>query len=439
MKEILIEPHVDLISIPENIKVGFMSSYECKQCVEQGKEISFLKFALGESPFNVPGALVNSLKDNASRGRYSDATGIYDLRCAVAGFNKRYFGINVDESRIIIGPGTKQLIDLVFEIVRGDVIIPTPCWMGYAPQIRLLGKQIRKFKLDPQNGYKINPQELDKFISEMSGEQHILVVNNPHNPTGALYTREELESMSDICRKHSIFVLSDEIYANLTYCPEKFVSMGVIYPEGTFVTNGISKDRSAGGYRLGSCILPEVNSQKLKDDFKKVAAAVYTNVATPIQYAAIASYLPNEELEDYIRTLRQIHALVGEFMSTEINKIESIKATVPQGTFYLFVDFNDLKEKLKEKGVNTSNDLEQSLMGHPFHMITITGDACMLDPDDFGARISFTDYDGETAYQNFKKHIPSPDEEKRAFIEQNMPNIIEGIRRLRAYSEFIRS
>ena len=128
--------------------------------------------------------------------------------------------------------------------------------------------------------------------------------------------------------------------------------MGSIYPEGTFVTNGLSKDRSAGGYRLGYCILPTNSSEKLASDYKKVAATVYTNVSTPTQYAAVKAYEPNEEIEDYISTTRQIHKIMGRYVSEEWNKVEGVTTTKPHGACYFFPDFNQLKEFLKKKKVD---------------------------------------------------------------------------------------
>jgi len=189
----------------------------------------------------------------------------------------------------------------------------------------------------------------------------MLILNNPHNPTGIVYSRQELEKITEVCRKHNILVLADEIYALDTYDMKNFTSMGLVYPEGSFITNGLSKDRSAGGYRLGSCILPTTNTEKLQKDFKKVAATVYTNVSTPTQYAAIKAYEPNDEIDEYINITRQIHRIMGQYLNDEWNKVDGIKATRPDGAFYFFVDFNELAPDLKKNGVKTSNQLGESL------------------------------------------------------------------------------
>jgi aspartate aminotransferase len=264
------------------------------------------------------------------------------------------------------------------------------------------------------------------------------VLNNPHNPTGALYTDDELKEIADVCRKHNTFVLADEIYALTTYHFERFTSMRRIYPEGTFVTNGLSKDRSSGGYRLGSCNLPEDCSEDLKEDFRKVAATMYTNVSTPTQYAAITAYEPNEEIEEYFTVTREIHRIMGQYMSAEFNTIEGIKATIPEGTFYFFADFNELTEDLRRNGVSTSNELERSLIAHPHHIATVTGDACMLRADDYGARIAFVDYDGKQAYENFRESHSKTRSDEREFVKQNATRMVNGIGALRKYVAFIK-
>jgi aspartate aminotransferase len=299
----------------------------------------------------------------------------------------------------------------------------------------MLGRRYHTYYLSAENDYKVVPDELDDYLKRLSdeGRQHLLVINNPHNPTGVVYSGEELTEIAAVCRKNGVLVLADEIYALSTYDFDEFTSMGLIYPEGTFVTNGLSKDRSAGGYRLGSCIMPETSSEKMAADFAKVAATVYTNVSTPTQYAAIATYEPNDEIEEYFRITREIHRIMGCFASEGFNRIDGIKATRPKGTFYFYADFNLLAEDLKRKGVPDSNALGKSLLDHPHHIAVVTGDALMLRPDDYGARIAFVDYDGNAAFDAYKNDLPATEADEIAFAKKVAPRIVEGIEQLNAY------
>lgn len=437
--DIEVEPYVDSIKMPENVKIGLMISEARKTCQNTGCPLKYYGFAFGQSPFHVPESIVKSLGEYANRGHYSDAEGIPKLREAIADFNKRHFKLDVDPSRIFVGPGTKELINFIFNIIKGGVVIPSPSWIGYYPLINLEGKHFHTFYLKSEFDYKIQPDDLSEFISKLPDDRHILVLNHPHNPTGVVYTKEELEKIAEVCREQNTLVLSDEIYALTTYDLEQFTSMGLVYPEGTFVTNGLSKDRSAGGYRLGYCILPDNSSEKLKEDFKKVAATVYTNVSTPTQYAAINAFEPNSEIEDYFNITREIHRMIGQYLSLEFNKIEGIKATIPNGGFYFYVDFNELSEELKKKGVNTSNDLAKSLISHPYHFAAVTGDSVMLEPDNYGARIAFVDYDGKEAYENYKQNPPNTPVDEIEFVKENAFRMIQGVEALKKYIENIKN
>jgi len=431
--KIKIEKHVNSLRMPENLRVGLMVAEHRKKCAGMNCPFDYYAFGFGQSPFPVPPSLANSLGKNAQKGHYSAAEGIEELRKAVSGFNKRHFNLDIDPARIIIGPGTKALLHMVFNIIQGDVIIPSPSWIGYYPEIILLNKHYHTLYLREEDNYKINPILLEKFVHSFPNETHLLVLNNPHNPTGTVYSKSELEAIAEVCRNNGILVIADEIYALTTYDIEKFTSMAAIYPEGTFVTNGLSKDRSSGGYRLGHLILPYAD--ELTEAFRKVAATVITNVSTPTQYAAVTAYLPNEEIEEYFKIIRSIHRIAGTFMAESLNSIDCLKATIPEGGFYCFVSFNELKEDLKRRGVDNSNALANSLLSHPHHIATVTGDAVMLDPNDYGARIAFVDYDGKKVFDAYKD---TPPQDETAFVKEYMPKIYNSIGAFRKYVEWLK-
>jgi len=438
MTDILVESHVDKIVMPDNLKVGLMIAEQRKKCASVECHEEYYALGFGQSPFHVPPSLVNALAESATQGHYSAAEGIKELREAIAGFNKRYFGLDVGADRIVVGPGTKDLINTLINIIKGGVILPSPSWIGYRPQITLLDKHFHTFHLKPEDNFRMQPDDLDEFASKLEGEQHMMILNNPHNPTGIVYSKQELEKITEVCRKHNILVLADEIYALDTYDMNNFTSMGLVYPEGSFITNGLSKDRSAGGYRLGSCILPTISSEKLAKDFKKVAATIYTNVSTPTQYAAVTAYEPNDEIDEYISITRQIHRIMGHYLSDEWNKVDGINATRPDGAFYFFADFNQLEPELKKIDVKTSNQLGESLLSCPHHLGTVTGDACMLEPDDYGARIAFVDYDGKKVFDNYKQNPPKSSSDEQEFVKQNAPMMIKSVDALRGWVDFIK-
>lgn len=438
MSYIKIESHVDAIKMPENLRIGMMIAKQREKCSLQACSFEYYGFAFGQSPFHVSPPLARALGRCAEKAEYSPALGVEKVREAIAGFNKRYFDSDVDPSRIFIGPGTKDIIHLIFDIVKGGVIIPSPSWIGYSPIITLLDKHFHILHTRKEDGYKVTPELLERYLDPLEREQTTIVLNNPHNPTGNVYTRTELEGIANVCRERNVLILADEIYGIITYDFDEFTTMSKVYPEGTFITNGLSKAWSAGGYRFGYCLLPQDCPQVMIDAFEKVAGTVWTNVSTPTQYAAVTAFSENKEIDEYFGITREIHRMMGTYMSKGFDSIEGVSATTPRGSFYFFIDTNELSDDLRQKGVTDSNDLSRVMIDHPFHVAAVTGDSCLLRPDDFGARIAFVDYDGKAAYEAYKEKRPKTSGDEREFIEQNAPRMVRGIDAMNNFVHHIR-
>ncbi|MCD6223920.1 MAG: hypothetical protein J7K32_00090 [Deltaproteobacteria bacterium] len=129
---------------------------------------------------------------------------------------------------------------------------------------------------------------------------------------------------------------------------------------------------------------------------------------------------------------------MGLFISEEFNEIDGIQAATPKGGFYFYADFNRLARELRSKSIFTSNDLGRSLIGCPHHIATVTGDALMLRPDDYGARIAFVDYDGKKAFEDYKEKPPKSKVEEVEFVKNNAPQMIRGVEALKRYVEYLR-
>ncbi|NNM02562.1 MAG: pyridoxal phosphate-dependent aminotransferase, partial [Nitrosopumilus sp.] len=333
------------------------------------------------------------------------------------------------------GPGTKELIFNLLEILHGTVILPTPAWLGYLPQIRFLKKNYHM--LPTRSNKKISPNNLRRLALRLHDRQKILILNNPNNPTGLLYDKLELEEISDVCREQNITVISDEIYAQTTYDFSKFVSMGKIYPEGTFVTNGLSKSHAAGGYRLGYVVFPQ-HAIDLKTQFKKILATEYTAVSTPIQHAAVAGFEISKDMDEYFQITRNIHQIMGDYTYKALSSIEGVVATKPDATFYLLADFNYYATDLQKAKIFTSQKLSESLIVHPYHTAIVGGDSLVLERTDFSARIAYVDYDGAKVYQNYLDKKPETDSEKEKFVKNNAPKVVAGIDMITKFFENIK-
>jgi aspartate aminotransferase len=432
----IVDQQVEDIEMPENLKLNTFLQEFHSSCDQPECSFGFYGFAFGQSPFPVPQSIQTALIKNADKGAYAAVPGIPELRSAISKYNKHYFEMDVAPERIYVGPGTKELIFNLLEILHGTVILPTPAWLGYLPQIRFLQKNYHM--LPTRANKKISPTDLQKLALRLQDRQKILILNNPNNPTGLLYDRLELEEIADICREQNIVVISDEIYAQTTFNFSKFVSMGKIYPEGTFVTNGLSKSHAAGGYRLGYVVFPQ-HAVDLKAQFKKILATEYTAVSTPIQHAAVAGFEISKDMDEYFEITRNIHHIMGEYTHNSLLEIEGVKVTKPEATFYLLADFNAFATDLQKVKITTSQKLSESLMVHPYHTAIVGGDSLVLERTDFSARIAYVDYDGAKVYESYKKQKPKTHSERTEFVKNNAPKMVQGIKMIARFFEDIRN
>jgi len=431
----IVDQQVEDIEMPENLKLNTFLQEFHSNCPHPQCSFGFYGFAFGQSPFPVPKTIQDALIKNVDKGAYAAVQGIPELRDAISKYNKYYFAMDIDPKRIYVGPGTKELIFNLLEVLHGTVILPTPAWLGYLPQIRFLKKNYHM--LPTRANRKISPTDLKKLALRLQDRQKILILNNPHNPTGLLYDQLELEEIADVCREQNITVISDEIYAQTTYDFSKFVSMGKIYPEGTFVTNGLSKSHAAGGYRLGYIIFPQ-HAVDLKAQFKKILATEYTAVSTPIQHAAVAGFEISKEMDEYFKVTRNIHHIMGEYTHHELSSIEGIKTTKPDATFYLLADFNSFATDLEKAKINTSQKLSESFIIHPYHTAIVGGDSLVLERNDFSARIAYVDYNGAQVYQNYLNNKPKSSHERLEFVKDNAPRVVAGIEMIAKFFEHLR-
>jgi aspartate aminotransferase len=430
MTKFVIDQQVEDIELPENLKLNTFLQEFHSDCPHPECSFGMYGFAFGQSPFPVPKPVQDALVQHASKGTYAGVSGIPELREAISQYNKRNFGFDADPRRIYVGPGTKELIFNLLEILHGTVILPTPAWLGYLPQIRFLKKNYHM--LHVRSNGKITPNDLEHLILRLHDRQKILILNNPNNPTGLVYSQLELEEITDVCRKHEVLVISDEIYAQTTYDINKFVSMGRIYPEGTFVTNGLSKSHAAGGYRLGYVIFPQ-HTYELRQQFKKILATEYTATSTPIQYAAIAGFQESREMDEYLEIARKIHQIMGDYTYQTLNKIEGVKTTKPESTFYLLANFNAYSDYFLANKISNSQKFSESLIQHPYHTALVGGDSLVLERTDFSARIAFVDYDGKRAMKNYVDSPPKTSSERIEFVKNNAPKIVDGLAMIQRY------
>ncbi len=428
---LFLEPHLDDIEEPANLRINDQITRLRDLCRRQGCARPYHHFAFGQSPFPPPPTVVQALAAHAEKHHYLPTAGLPALRDAVAAYYRHTFGIDVASEQVIISPGSKEMIAVILTVLQGTVIIPTPAWVSYLPQATMLKKDVIAVRTRPAEGYRLTPELLCQTLRHVAAQQKVLILNYPHNPTGVVYTEDQLRALVDICRKEQVVVVADEIYAQTTFPTHRFTSIQRLYPEGTIVTGGLSKDRSSGGYRLGVGLFPK-EPARLLADVKKVAGATYSCVAAPLQYAALEAYAGSAAVEGYIHDCWALNAAVGRRVATLMNAIPGLRSTVPAGGFYLYVDCNDFRAQFTRFGFTTCADFGTHLL-QVEHTAVLPGEALLLPTDDFSIRCSFVDYDGAQALSAWRATRPQTRAQQDAFVDQYCPLVIEGIGAMARY------
>jgi aspartate aminotransferase len=384
-----------------------------KELEHKGKKI--FKFGFGQSPFQIPVDIINELKNNAHQNKYLPMQGLKELRDTIA----KYISIRKDydykSENVIVGPGSKELMFLLHVLFDGDIILPAPSWVSYAPQAILGRNKIKWIQTKRENNWFPTGVEIEKIILKNRNKKHLLFLNSPNNPSGQIC--ENLEEIGRIAKKYNVIILSDEIYSELSF-KKNFKSISNFCPKKTIISSGLSKWCGAGGWRLGYFIIPnELNN--LKDSIKILASETFSSVSAPIQYAAITAY--SHDHSEYINKSKNILKAVGEFVYDNL-KSNKVIVNKPQGGFYLMPEFLN-------KRFSTSSEMCDILLKE-------TGVA-LLPGSDFGfdknrmlARLSYTDFDGA----NFLKNISGSKSLDKVDLKKYAPNIVDGVNKLKEWS-----
>ena len=433
--DIILEDHLGTISSPANLVINDQIKEFRKNCQKMGCVRPYHHFAFGQSPFPPPPSVIEALSLNASKHDYLPTAGLESLRELVAKYYKQNFNLSCSLNEIIISPGSKEMISMILAVINGSVLIPVPSWVSYLPQAKILKKEVVSIETNFKDNYKLTPELLLKGVSKSSHDQRILILNHPHNPTGAMYTGAELEELADVCRNNNIVIIADEIYASTSFNMNSFNSMGKVFPEGTIVTGGLSKDRSAGGYRLGVGIFP-TGHNRLIEDTLKIAGSTYSCVATPIQYAALEAYSMSEAVESHITSCREINAMVGKYITKLYSQVPEIQTSKPEGGFYLLMDLNEYREQFLKLGINTCSNFAENLLKIE-HTALLPGEALLMEEGNFSLRCSYVDYDGSAALKSWYEKPPANETEVDAFVQKHCPLIINGVKHISRYLEQI--
>ena len=389
---------------------------ETKELESQGKKI--FKFGFGQSPFQIPKDIVDELKNNAYQNKYLPMQGLSELRLSISKYINNKKKYNYKSENVIIGPGTKELMFLLHVLFDGDVILPVPSWVSYAPQAIVGRNKIHWLETTSSNNWFPTAKTLEKIISKNKNKNYLLFLNSPNNPSGQICNN--LEEISILAKKNNLVILSDEIYSELSF-KKNFKSIANYCPEKTIISNGMSKWCGAGGWRLGYFIIPE-SLNEIKNSLKTLASETFSSVSAPVQYAAIAAYENNHD--EYINNSKNILKAVGEYVYDNL-KSNKVSVNKPEGGFYLMPEFSN-------ETFSDSNEMCSNLLKHT-GISLLPGSVFGFSKKKMTARLSFTDFNG----QEFMKNISQSQKIDQNVLLKYAPKIVKGVEKLRNWSESI--
>ena len=382
--------------------------------LKSGKKI--YKFGFGQSPFSIPDSVVLALKNAANKNAYLPMQGLEKLRSSIANHLNKNNNHQFESGDIVIGPGTKELMFLTQLAFNGDILLPAPSWVSYAPQALIAKNKVHWIQTSSSTNWFPTGKQIEDKIKTIKNKNLMLFINSPNNPSGTVC--ENLQEIADIAKKNKLIVLSDEIYSKLVF-DNNYVSISNFYPEGTIVSTGLSKWCGAGGWRLGFFGIPK-QLKELKDSLKILCSESFTSVSAPIQYAAIEAY--EGDHSKYLNSVRKILSFTGNYVYENL-KSNLINIVKPQGGFYLFPEFKNTK-------FSSSSEMCEDILNK-------TGVA-LLPGSDFGlenskmvARLSYTDFDGP----NFLKNTLGSNKLDNADLKKYAPNIVNGVIALKDWSK----
>jgi aspartate aminotransferase len=294
-------------------------------------------FAAGEPDFDTPDhikeACIAALR--AGKTKYAPTPGIEPLRQAIAERYGAEYGLNVAPAQVIVSPGGKFncYLGVLAVCSPGDeVIIPAPYWVSYPEMVKLAGATPKFVLADDRTGFRLTPAMVESAVTPKT---KLLILNSPSNPTGAVYSRAELEAIVAVAVKHNLYILSDEMYEHLIYDGATPTCVATLSPEAavrTITVAGFSKTYAMTGWRIGTTVAPQPIAKAIVD----LQSQMSSNVTTFAQYGALAALKEKEKTRTALATMLTAFDRRRKNLHADLNGIPGITCLLAQGAFYLF-------------------------------------------------------------------------------------------------------
>ncbi len=327
----------------------------------KAKGIDVVGFGAGEPDFNTPENVCNAAIDAIHEGftKYTPASGTNELKQAICKKLKDFNKLSYAPNQIVISNGGKHSLSNIFDAILNpgdEVIIPAPYWLSYPEMVKLSDGVPVYIYGDLSQGYKITAKQLEEAITDKT---KAFVINSPCNPTGMIYTREELVEIAEVIVRKDIYIVSDEMYEYLIYGTQEHVSIASLNDEiykRTITCSGLSKSYAMTGWRIGYTA-SSVEIAKLMGSIQSHATSNPNSIA---QKAALEALLGPQ---DAVEKMRMEFNKRRMYMFNEISKFPYVKVLEPQGAFYVFIDLTDLLEKkYKQQVVETTDRVADILL-----------------------------------------------------------------------------
>lgn len=339
--------------------------------------INVISFSAGEPDFNTPKNIINAAIKAMEDGntKYTNVNGIISLREAICKKLKEDNNLDYNPSQIVASTGAKQSLANTFLAILNpgdEVIVPNPYWVSYPELIALADGKAVFVKSDESSEYKFTKENLEEAVTEKT---KAIVLNTPNNPTGTIYSEDELNIIAEFAKKHDLVIISDEMYEKLVYDGEKHVSIASLSKdayERTVVINGLSKSYAMTGWRMGY----SASSEKIAKLMTNIQSHMTSNVCSITQYAAVEALNgPQDEIQHMIKEFEKRR----NYMVSELEKMKNISIIKPKGAFYIMINIEKyLGKKLNGDIINNSMDFAAKLLEEE-QVAVIPGRAFGLD------------------------------------------------------------
>lgn len=330
-----------------------------KQMKADGLDV--VGFGTGEPDFNTPDNInmagIKAICDGKTK--YTPAAGIIPLRKAIAQRLKDDCGLDYDYTQIVVASGAKHSVYIALAAITNpgdEIIIPAPFWVSYYEMVRMTGGTPVIVEAGEEQGFKIIAQQLEAAITDKT---KCLMLNNPSNPTGMIYSADELRALADVCVKHDLYILADEIYYQLIYDGVEFTSiasLGEEIKERTLLVNGVSKSYAMTGWRVGYCAANKTLAKIMSNYLSHSTGAP----STISQWASVEALTGPQ---DGIEAMRKAFLERRDYIVRRINEIPGVSCIVPNGAFYVMMNIEKLVGKtLGGKLIENDDDFAVALL-----------------------------------------------------------------------------